>query len=118
MARNKAQLLRLIFVDRSIRKGMRSGKLANCSSMAEAYEVSYKSIMRDIDYLKHQCDAPIEYDPQRHGFYYTEETYQMPAINISESDLFAICVARKALEQHRNTPVYDKLLRVFGRIEQ
>jgi len=118
MARNKAQLQRLIFVDRMIRDGMKSGKLANCSSIAADYEVSYKSIMRDIDYLKYQCDAPIEYDPKRHGFYYTEELYQLPAISINESDLFAICIAEKALRQYENTPVYRKLASVFRKIEQ
>jgi len=117
MARNKAQLQRLIFVDRSIREGMQKGRLANCSSMAVEYEVSYKSIMRDIDYLKHQCDAPIEYDQKRHGYYYTEDSYQLPAISISESDLFAIYIARKALQQHRNTPIYRKLASVFNKIE-
>lgn len=117
MPRNKVQLQRLIFVDRHIRKGMKSGNLENCSSMAAAYEVSYKSIMRDIDYLKHQCDAPIEYDAKRHGFFYTEDTWQLPAISISESDLFAICIARKALHQHRNTPIYGKLSSIFDKIE-
>jgi proteasome accessory factor B len=117
MARNKAQLQRLIFVDRSIRNGMQSGILANCNSMAAEYEVSYKSIMRDVDYLKYQCDAPIEYDQKRHGYYYTEDSYQLPAISISESDLFAIYIARKALQQHRNTPIYRKLASVFNKIE-
>jgi len=45
MSRNKVQLQRLIFVDRQIREGMTRGKLANCSSMAADYEVSYKSIV-------------------------------------------------------------------------
>lgn len=118
MSKNKTQIKRLIFVDQMIRDGMKSGVLANCREIAGLYEVSYKSIMRDIDYLKNQCDAPIMYDPQRHGFYYTEEQYQLPAINISESDLFAICIARKALEQHQNTPIYQKLVSVFNKIEQ
>ncbi|MEN8142444.1 MAG: WYL domain-containing protein [Thermodesulfobacteriota bacterium] len=117
MPRNKVQLQRLIFVDRQIRKGMKTGTLVNCSSMAAEYEVSYKSIMRDIDYLKYQCDAPIEYDASRHGFFYTEDSWQLPAISINESDLFAICIARKALQQHRNTPIYGKLSAIFDKIE-
>ncbi len=118
MARNKVQLQRLIFIDRAIREGMQKGHLANCSSMAAEYEVSSKSIGRDIDYLKHQMDAPIEYDQQKHGYVYSEDTYKLPAISISEGDLFAICIARKALKQHENTPVYRKLESVFRKIEQ
>ena len=85
MTRNKVQLQRLIFIDRAIKEGMRKGELANCSSMGAEYEVSSKSISRDIDYLKHQMDAPIEYDQKKHGYLYTEDTYKLPAISISES---------------------------------
>ena len=117
MSKTKTQIQRLVFVDRKIKEGMKKGVLANCTTISADYEVSYKSIKRDIDYLKYQCDAPIEYDQQRHGFYYTEENFQLPAINISESDLFAIYIARKALEQHKNTPIYRKLVSVFSKIE-
>lgn len=116
--KDKTQLLRLIFIDKKIREGMRTGQLANCSSMAAEYEVSAKSILRDIDYLKHQCEAPIEYNSSKRGYYYSEETYTMPAINISASDLFAIAIAQKALEHYEDTPIYSKLVNVFKRIEE
>lgn len=118
MTKNKTQLQRLVFIDQRIRAGMKSGKLANCSSMAAEYEVSAKTIMRDIDYLKYQREAPVEYDAGRRGYYYTEENFKLPAISINESDLFAICIARKVLKQHENTPVYEKLLAVFDKIER
>ena len=117
MGRDKTQLLRLLFVDRKIREGMVSGELANCSKMAVEYEVSTKSILRDIDYLRHQRDAPIAYDESRRGYYYTEDQYQLPAIDLNESDLFAICIAEKALTQHENSPVYQRLKGVFDKIE-
>ncbi len=118
MAKDKTHLLRLLFIDKKIRQGMRSGTLANCSSMAEEYEVSSKSIMRDIDYLKNQRDAPIAYDARQRGYYYTEDNYALPALSLNESDLFAICIAEKALKEHEKTPVYQKLKTVFRKIEE
>ncbi|NTV14924.1 MAG: WYL domain-containing protein [Desulfobulbaceae bacterium] len=115
---NKTQLQRLLFIDRMIREGMKSGRLANCTTIAAAYEVSPKSIMRDIDYLKNQRGAPLEYDQRRYGFYYTEASYQLPAMQISESDLFAISLARKTLRQYENTPLYHNLVSVFKKIEE
>lgn len=112
----KSQISRHAFIDRKIREGMRSGRLANCQSMAREYEVSYKTIQRDLDYLKNQCGAPIAYDEYERGYYYTEETYKLPAVQISAGDLFAICVAEKVLAQHRETPIYGKLRAVFDRI--
>lgn len=118
MQKDKTQLLRLVFIDRKIREGMKSGNYANCSSMAREYEVSGKSIMRDIDYLKNQRDAPIEYDAKKRGYYYTEENYKLPAIDINASDLFALCITEKVLKQHENTPIYEKLRSFFQKIEE
>jgi proteasome accessory factor B len=117
MGKDKVQLLRLVFIDQKIREGMQAGNLANCSGMAREYEVSPKTIMRDIDYLKYQRDAPIEYDKSGKGYFYTEENYSLPALTLTESDLFAICIGRNALKQHENTPVYQKLASVFKKIE-
>jgi proteasome accessory factor B len=110
--------LRLVFVDRKIREGMKSGDYANSSSIAREYEVSRKSIVRDIDYLKNQRDAPIAYDRRKHGYFYTEENFKLPAIDINASDLFALCITEKVLKQHENTPVYEKLRSVFRKIEE
>lgn len=117
MTKDKTQLLRLLFIDRKIREGMKSGIMANCTSMAAEYEVSAKSILRDIDYLRSQRDAPIAYDATARGYYYTEENYALPAISLNESDLFAICIAEKALRMHEDTPIYRKLRKVFRKIE-
>lgn len=118
MAQDKTQLLRLIFIDRKIREGMQKGVLANCRTMAEEYEVSRKSILRDIDYLKNQRDAPIAYDSLRRGYYYTEQHYALPAMSLSESDLFAICIAEQALMQYRGTPLFNDLQGIFKKIEE
>jgi len=118
MAKDKTQLLRLVFIDQKIRQGMRDGNLANCRTMATEYEVSAKSILRDIDYLKNQRDAPIAYDAVRRGYYYTEGNYSLPALSLSESDLFAICIAEQAMQQYRSTPLYDNLKKIFSKIEE
>jgi len=112
----KTQIMRHAFIDRKIREGMRTGRYANSRSMAAEYEVSYKSIRRDIEFLREHAGAPIAYDPSKKGFYYTEENYKLPAVTISAGDLFAICVADKVLQQHRETPVYTHLRSVFDRI--
>ena len=114
---NKSMLSRLAYIDRCIREGMVSGRLANCRVMAAEYEVSRKSILRDIDFLKNQYSAPIDYDPSGRGYYYRETGWRLPAVSLCESDLFAISVARLGLAQYENTPVHDRLLAVFRKLE-
>jgi proteasome accessory factor B len=113
MPKFKPQYRRLLFIDRELRKG----RFPNCRALAEEWEVSPKTIQRDIDYLRDTLNAPIAYDPVRFGFAYTEPNFRLPAISISESDLFAVCVAEQALRAFRNTPLHARLLSVFNKIE-
>lgn len=113
MQKFKPQYRRLLFIDRKIKEN----KYPNCATMGKEWEVSSKTIQRDIDYLRDQLDAPIAYDQIRRGYYYTERNFSLPAINISESDLFAVFVAERAMGQFRNTPMYGKLRSVFAKIK-
>jgi Predicted transcriptional regulator len=114
MAKYKPQHTRLLFIDRKIREQ----RFPNCRSMAEEWEVSVRTIQRDIDYMRYELDAPIDYSAKERGYFYTEENYRMQAINIRESDLFAIYLAEKLLAQYEGTPVYANLRSVFSKIEE
>ena len=114
MAKNKSQHTRLIFIDREIREK----RFPNCASLAAEWEVSACTIQRDLDYMRYQLSAPLAYSAQRRGFYYTEEQYQLPAMQIRESDLFALYLADKLLKQYEGTPIYDNLCSVFRKIEE
>ncbi len=114
MPKFKPQHTRLLFIDKKIREG----RYPNCSSLAEEWEVSRKTIQRDLDYLRYQLDAPIEYSAQHRGYFYTEEQYQLPAMDIKDSDLLAVYMAEKLLVQYEGTPIYESLCSVFKKIEQ
>jgi len=113
MTKFKPQFKRLLFIDRQIRERC----YPNCTALAEEWEVSPKTIQRDIDYMKYELDAPIAYDSVKHGFYYTEARFTLPAINITESDLFAVVIAERVMKQFKNTPLHGKLAAVFARIQ-
>ncbi len=114
MAKYKPQHSRLLFIDNEIGKG----NYPNSSQLARDYEVSSKTIQRDIDYMRYQLDAPIEYSARHRGYYYTEANYKLPAISIKESDLFAIYLTEKLLVQYEGTPLYKSLCSVFRKIEE
>lgn len=75
-------------------------------------EVSSRTIKRDIEFLRDN-GAPIEYDASRHGYYYSDETFELPGILLTEGDLLGILVAGRALAAYRNTPFHDRLQTVF-----
>ena len=93
-----------------VHEHLQTGRRTNCRTLAESLEVSKRTILRDIDFMRDQLGLPIEYDQAAHGFFYTREVVQFPTIKISEGELVALSVARKALAQYRGTP-YEKPLR-------
>ena len=114
MSKTKPQHTRLLFIDRKIREG----KYPSCKQLALEWEVSYKTMQRDIDYMRDQLDAPLEYSAKKRGLYYSEDNFQLPAFSIKESDLFALYLAESLLVQYEGTPLYDNLKSVYQKIEQ
>jgi proteasome accessory factor B len=114
MEKYKPQHARLLYIDREIGKG----GYPNNSQLALGYEVSAKTVQRDIDYMRYQLDAPIQYSAKHRGYFYTEPSYKLPAMSIKESDLFAIYLAEKLLAQYEGTPLYANLHSVFKKIEE
>ncbi|MGZ5022234.1 MAG: helix-turn-helix transcriptional regulator, partial [Chthoniobacterales bacterium] len=76
---------------------LKAGEFPNCRKIAEEIEVSSKTIQRDIDFMRDRLGLPIEYDPLRFGFYYTQEVASFPSIEVSEGEVAALFVAQKAL---------------------
>ncbi len=112
MERSKAQFPRLLELDRRIR----AKEYPNCLSFSTEWEVSQKTVQRDVDFLRDQLNAPIKYDRDRQGFYYTDTNWFLPALSMSEGDLFTLLVASKALEAYRGAPVAKDLERIFDKI--
>ncbi|MHC4780061.1 MAG: helix-turn-helix transcriptional regulator [Planctomycetota bacterium] len=106
---------RLLAINRELRKG----GTVNCRTLKELPEFEefcLKTIQRDIDYMRDELKAPIDYDAKKRSFFLTEENFFVPALPMSEGEYFAIMIAEKILEQYRNTPLFETLKRIFGRI--
>ena len=95
---------------------LKAGDFPNCRKIAEALEVSSKTIQRDIDFMRDRLGLPIAYDALRVGFYYTEKVAGFPSIEVSEGEVAALFVAQKALAQYRGTPFERPLRSAFRKI--
>ena len=93
-----------------------AGRYPNCSLLAREFEVSAKTIQRDVDFMRDQLVLPIEYDRGRHGFAYSQAVGQFPLITVSEGELIALLVAQKAVEQYRGTSFEKPLQTAFQKL--
>ena len=94
----------------------RNGQYPNCSTLANEFEVSVRTIMRDVDFMKYRLDLPLEFDGQRNGYYYTRLVEQFPQLPISEAEVFALLVAHKAIAQYHGTPFERPLEMAFRKL--
>lgn len=101
-----------------LHRQIESNRYPNCRKLAELLEVSSKTIQRDVDFMRDQLSLPIEYDPLRFGFYYSEPVTHFPSIEVSEGEIVALFVAQKALEQYKGTPFEQPLHAAFRKISE
>lgn len=94
-----------------------AGKYPNCFALAAEFEVSHKTVKRDVDYMRDHFDLPIAYDPHRRGFYFTKAVSAFPgAPTITEAEMFALLVAHKATAQYQGAPFQKPLETAFRKL--
>jgi proteasome accessory factor B len=87
----KVKNKRISWIDEQIREGMRTGKYPNAMELAKNWgAVGYRTILRDIEFMKDEYGAPIEYDFNKKGFYYSEPTFFIKSVLLTENELEAI----------------------------
>jgi proteasome accessory factor B len=88
----------------------------NCQQLGKDFEVSYKTIQRDLDFMRDRLNLPIEYDPTRYSFRYTEKVEAFPLLQVSEGEILALFVAQKVLAQYHGTPFEKTLGSAFQKL--
>lgn len=99
-----------------IHEQLQLDKHPNCSTLAARFEVSTKTIQRDLEFMRDRWNLPIEYDEPRHGFYYAEPVENLPLVTMTEGELVALLVAQKAVEQYAGTAFEAPLTNAFAKL--
>ncbi len=108
----KVKKLRILEIDDLIR----NGTYPNATSLGKKFEVSRSTIARDIDFLRDRYNAPLEYDQIKNGYHYTDSTFFIKSVMLSEGELFSISVIQPLLDQYRNTPIESSIKKIFVKL--
>jgi predicted DNA-binding transcriptional regulator YafY len=111
-AEEKVRVNRILKIDDAIR----TKTYPNAVALAKKLEVTNRTILRDIEYLRLMYNAPIGYDYNKRGFYYTEENFFIKSVMLTEGELFSVALFDQMLEQYRNTPLEKQLRAIFDKI--
>ena len=111
---DKFRTHRIIQID----KWIRSGAYPSVQQMVMEYGVSKRTILRDIEFLRDRYDAPVEADRMRKGYYYTDPTFMIQNVLMTEGDLFTISTVMPLMEQYKNTPLETSFRNIMAKIAE
>ena len=111
---DKFRTHRIIQID----KWIRSGCYPSVQQMEKEYGVSKRTILRDIEFLKDRYNAPVVADRTRKGYYYTDPTFMIQNVLLTEGDLFTISTVMPLMEQYKNTPLEASFKNIMSKIAE
>ncbi|AKJ65198.1 helix-turn-helix transcriptional regulator [Kiritimatiella glycovorans] len=117
-AGSRPQYYRIRRMVQMVREGAETGYLPNSSDFMKEFEVSRRTVARDLDFLRDEENAPLAYDEARHGFRLTDETYMLPPVRISRREAFSFALARKLLAHYEDTPLHLDMRSVLDKIAE
>ena len=115
MAQNREEKYkthRLIQLD----KWIRNGGYPSVQAIQDEYEISRRTVMRDLEFLRDRYDAPLEYDRIRNGYYYTDPTFMIQNVLLTEGDLFTVSTMMPLMEQYKNTPLESSFKNIMEKV--
>ena len=111
---NHVKSLRLL----QLEKAIQNLTYPSVERLMDELEVSRRTILRDIDELKIYYNAPIEYDRLHKGYYFTDETFFVRNVLVSEGEVVAMAGILPLLERYDNTPLKETITKVYDTISQ
>ncbi|NJK59317.1 MAG: transcriptional regulator [Oscillatoriales cyanobacterium SM2_1_8] len=98
------QLERILKIDALVRQ--REGYTAE--RLAGELEVSGRTILSDVSFMRDRLGAPLAARGHR-GWYYTDPNWRLPDIPLTQGELFALTLGARMLESYAGT-TYGNLL--------
>jgi predicted DNA-binding transcriptional regulator YafY len=80
-------------------RAVRAGNYPNARSFAAELEVGRRTVQRDIEFLRYRLRAPLEFDPRRNGYHYTDHDYRLSFLELGDDELVALVLAQAATRQ-------------------
>lgn len=102
-----ATLERIFWFDDQIRRN----RHPNASNLAERFEISNRTSHRCIEAMRDRFGAPLEYDPAKRGYVYSDNSFQLPHFQIGQEELLSVLLARSLL----STTAQGAISRAIGR---
>jgi predicted DNA-binding transcriptional regulator YafY len=106
-------LERLLQIDSFVRSYERQ----TCDRLAELLEVNERTIRYDLAFLRDRYQAPLKFD-RKQGWHYTDLTWRLPSISLSQGELFALTLGARMLETYAGSAYEPELRSSIERLSE
>ncbi len=108
----RQQLERIMEIDTQIRGGL----YPNAEKIARKLEVSKRVIYQDRNFMVNRLGAPIEFDRERRGWHYTNLTWILPSMFVTEGELMAFFLSVEVAQRYLGTAFEAPLHSAISRL--
>lgn len=95
---------------------LRGGSFVKMDDLTFRFGVDRRTIERDFEHLRNDLDAPLEYDRTRRMYHYTDPTFSVPNVVLTEGELFTVSTMLPLMEQYKNTPLENSFKNIMRKI--
>jgi predicted DNA-binding transcriptional regulator YafY len=104
-------LERLLQLDALLRSPLRQ----TAENLAQALEVSERTVRNDLNFLRDRYFAPLEWSKAK-GYHYTDPDWRLPTITLSKGELFALTLGARMLEAYAGSAYVGELRSAIARL--
>ncbi len=101
-----------------IDQAIRNGEYPNANKLNKMFgtRFSRSTFGRYIRTLRDDYEAPVEFDYQKNGYYYTDNTFYIQQVMLKEGELLTLSTILPLLEQYKTTPMEESFRNLMTKL--
>lgn len=109
-----SKLERVLAIDAEIARGIYPSVMDLCAK----FEVSERTLLDDLRYLKERLARQIVFDHSRNGYYNSDPGSRLPSFELSEGEVFALTLGKELLSIYTGTSFEPTLRSALDKISE
>lgn len=74
---------------------LRQKRFPKLKDLMEKFEISSRQAAREIEFMRDFFSAPIEYSQEENGYYYSQESFELPGVWVSEEEIISMIISKR-----------------------
>lgn len=108
----KLSFERYLWFHSKLKRGLYPSK----RGLADKFEISLRQASREIEFMRNFFGAPIEYSTDYEGYFYSDTSFEMPGIWISEEEMVSLVISRAIASSIPDESIKDKVNNLLSKL--